>query len=267
MAKKKAKMRRATVAKQPMRYKKDFLDQVIARVDFAAPLGITPTGPPAEVVTAAKARFPVAEHKKLLLKTVHLGPNATEERREDKHEWWYHSKDRKKLIKIADGMLVLEYKRRKYRSFDDLKRGFLPVVRALYAAFDGLQVERLGLRYIDRIELAEGKPTDWKRYLKKDLLAIFNLADDASTVSRALHWLEFNYGDTHLRFQYGMANPDYPAPIRQKVFILDYDAYCTLLLSEEEVEDYLTQLHGRTRAAFEEVILQPLRDKMEPVYG
>ena len=123
----------------------------------------------------------------------------------------------------------------------------------------------MGLRYLDKIELDERNPTDWSRYLRGDLLAIFNLADDRSTVSRALHWIEFNYGDTHLRFQYGMANPDYPAPIRQKVFMLDYDGYCTLPLNKDEVGEYLSRLHEKTRAAFEEVLRSPLRRKMEPV--
>lgn len=270
MAKTKAKATTARTTRLPTRYKKDFLDQVIARIDFAAPLGVTPGGPPNSVVKAAKEGFPVAEHKKLMIKTVHMKPTATpavtEEHRE-KHEWWYHSKDRQKLLKIADNTLVLEYKRRKYRSFNGLQRDFLPVVHSLYDAFNDLQVQRLGLRYIDKIELDEKGPTDWRRYLRGDLLTIFNLADDRATVSRALHSLEFNYGDTHLRFQYGMANPDYPAPIRQKIFMLDYDGYCTLLLNKDEVGDYLTRLHEKIRAAFEEVIQNPLRRRMEPVYA
>lgn len=269
MAKKKAKATTARATRWPTRYKKDFLDQVIARIDFAAPLGITPGGPPNSVVKAAKQSFPVAEQKKFLMKTIHLKPTATpavtEEHREEKHEWWYHSKDRQKLFKIADNTLVLEYKRRKYRSFGGLQKDFLPVVHSLYDAFGDLQVQRLGLRYIDKIELDEKNPTEWSRYLRDDLLAIFNLADDRARVSRALHWLEFNYGDTHLRFQYGMANPDYPAPIRQKVFTLDYDGYCTLLLNKDEIGDYLTRLHEKIRTAFEKVIRNPLRQKMEPV--
>lgn len=244
------------------RYEKDFLDQVIVRIDFAAPIEIARSGPPKSVTKAVTKAFPVPEPKKLVIQNVQVSPKETQVTSEEKHEWWYHSNDRRKLIRVTDASLTLEYKRGKHKDFDALCRDFLPVVNAMYDAFDGLQVRRLGLRYVNKIEITEGTPTEWGKYLDADLLAAFGLADDKKTVSRTMHWLEFNYGDTNLRFQYGMPNPDYPAPIRQKLFTLDYDAYCTILLDRDDLDNYLTQLHDKISPAFEQVIKGALRKKM-----
>jgi uncharacterized protein (TIGR04255 family) len=131
-----------------------------------------------------------------------------------------------------------------------------------------LQVKRLGLRYIDSLDFPnENNPIAWHDYLDERLLAIFKIATNPKTISRAFQILEFNYGDYNLRFQYGMPNPDYPAPIRKKAFTLDYDAYCTLLLSQEEIVQYLSTFHQKLKAAFEEIITQKLRDVMERVDG
>ncbi|MCH7592052.1 MAG: TIGR04255 family protein [Planctomycetes bacterium] len=244
------------------RYKKDFLDQVIVRVDFAAPIEIARSGPPRSVTNALAKTFPVPEPKKLVVQSVHVTPTDTERSSLEKHEWWYHSNDRRKLTRITDASLILEYKKGKHKDFAALQKDFLPVVAAMYDEFDGLQMRRLGLRYINKIEIAEGAPTEWRKYLDDDLLAVFGLADDKRTISRAMHWLEFNYGDTYLRFQYGMPNPDYPAPVRQKIFTLDYDAYCTLLLDKGDLANYLTRLHDKISPAFEQVIKAALRKRM-----
>lgn len=268
MARKKTTSTRASGTTKPKkRYKKDFLDQVIVRADFAAPLEIARSGPPKSVTKVVSKAFPVPELRKLVVRNVRVTKKDTQISSEEKHEWWYHSNDRRKLTRIAESSLSVEYKKGKHRDFETLQKDFLPIVGAMYDAFDGLQVQRLGLRYVDKIEIAEGTPTDWSKYLHKDLLSIFNLSDDKKTISRAMHWLEFNYGDTNLRFQYGMPNPDYPAPIRQKLFTLDYDAYCTLLLDKDDLGNYLTQLHDKISQAFEQVIKDPLRKTMEVIHA
>ena len=267
MAKKRTTRRAAGGNKNVLRYRKDFLDQVIARVDFAGPLGIAPKGPPQALVGVIKRRFPVADHKKLVTKTVHVSQQETQVRQEEAHQWLYFSKDRGKVIKVEESALILQYKKGKYESFTKLQRDFLPVAENLCDALPDVQVKRLGLRYVDKIELSEGQPTEWGRYLDADLLAIFTLADDRATICRVLQWLELNYGDMSLRFQCGMPNPDYPAPIKQKVFMLDYDAFCTLLLTKSEIGPCLTQLHDKTRRAFEDVIKDALRKKMKVVYA
>ena len=64
-----------------------------------------------------------------------------------------------------------------------------------------------------------------------------------------------------------MPNPDYPAPIKQKLFVLDYDAYCNLLLSYSDIEQYITQFHDKIKLSFEQVISDALRKRMGLLNG
>ena len=136
---------------------------------------------------------------------------------------------------------------------------------AALAPFPERQIARLGLRYINQVDIKEGAPTDWAEYLAPELCAIVNLADDVSKVSRAFHVLDFNYGGASLRFQFGISNPDHPAPIRRKSYILDYDVYTNVLLERHEVAEYLSAFHDKVNASFEQVITDKLRGLMGPI--
>ncbi len=110
--------------------------------------------------------------------------------------------------------------------------------------------------------LLKTKPTDWSKYLHSDLLSGFKLADDKTTIARNFNVLEFNYGDMRMRFQYGMPNPDFPAAIKRKQYVLDYDAYCDQLLGKDEIAPQLTKFHNKIKASFEQVITDGLREVM-----
>jgi uncharacterized protein (TIGR04255 family) len=59
-----------------------------------------------------------------------------------------------------------------------------------------------------------------------------------------------------------MHNPDYPALIKQKIFVLDYDAYKTGSLSTEEVNHLIPSLHTKISELFEKSIGDKLRGVM-----
>lgn len=245
------------------RYKRHFLKQVIARIDFGTPLPIA-NGPPRRVVDKLKPNFPRAELERVHERTFALLGAPTLLDPKEKPHWVYSGKDRKKKIGIMENFCTIEYVDASYDSFEVLESEFLSLVHSLFETFDNLQINRLGLRYVNKIDLKEDTdPTDWSKYLKPELLSLFELASDSTTLSRVFHLLEFNYGDTNLRFQSGMVNPDYPAPIRRKEFVLDYDCYCQLLLTESEIAEYLRVFHNRINDAFEEVITDDLRQTME----
>jgi uncharacterized protein (TIGR04255 family) len=242
------------------KYKKNFLKQVIARIDFTPLEGMAPKGPPKSFYEAIKDRFPIPETKEVLARNLRISPEKTEETSEKIREWIYHGKARDKYLALGKAVLAVEYST--YDFFEVLSADFLAAVAALRDAFEDIQVTRLGLRYIDNIEFDEENPTDWSQYLQPNLLAIFNIVPDQKTISRAFQILELNDGETSLRFQFGMPNPDYPAQIRKKVFIMDTDAYCTLMLSHDEITKYLNSFHERINQMFESVITDGLRKKM-----
>ncbi len=98
--------------------------------------------------------------------------------------------------------------------------------------------------------------------MNNKLLSIFNVADDKTKIARAFNNLTLNYDNFKLRFQYGMWNSDFPATIRKKVFILDYDAYDESLWSKDEIIKFLPIFHDKIEQLFEMSIKQALRDKM-----
>jgi len=59
-----------------------------------------------------------------------------------------------------------------------------------------------------------------------------------------------------------MHNPDYPAPIKQKIFVLDLDAFKEGTLSFEEVNDIIPKLHQNIESLFEKAITPSLRGRM-----
>ncbi len=254
-----------TSAKKSSRkkYKKDFLDQVLARVDFASSLSLNSTGPPKKVMSVLKNSFPILEHRIKEDQYIKVTPNHIKPQIDGAHEWLFFSKNRERIINITNDFMYLEFK--KYESYEGLCKHFISVTDALFDSIDNLQIKRLGLRYIDKITIQDKKgPTQWEDYLDEKLLSCFSLTDNPNYISRAFNVLEFKYDDDmNLRFQYGMPNPDYPAAIKRKEFILDHDAYCTLLLEKNELQKKLDRFHDIIIESFESVITDILRKKME----
>jgi uncharacterized protein (TIGR04255 family) len=264
MAKKATNQVAAATPELPGRkkYRRNFLKQVIARIDFVPIEDMEPKGPPKSFYKAIKARFPIPEIKTIHAKTLRIstGAEKSEETSLELREWIYHGNARDKYLAVGRAGLAVEYST--YSSFEVLREDFLAAVVALFEAYGGLQVVRLGLRYINNIELNEENPTSWDKYIRPDLLAIFKIAPDQKTISRAFQILEMTDAEVSLRFQYGMPNPDYPAQIRKKVFVMDTDASCTLILGRDEITRYLNQFHDRINLMFESVITNDLRKKM-----
>ena len=248
--------------KKRRKYKKDFLNKVIARIDFDTLLSIPTDGPAKGIYSIVKERFPITEEKKIMGKELFIGPEQTKERSIERKEWHYFGKNREKHLCVSPDNMFIEYN--KYEYYEMLHDDFLSVSNALFDAYPKLQVKRFGLRYIDNIEIPEGSPTDWSKYLKPELCAIFSLADNRETIARAFHVLEFNYGEDLLRFQFGMFNPDYPASIKKKIYTLDFDMYATKILDKQDIEETLDRYHKKLRLSFEEVITDELRNIMEP---
>jgi len=171
--------------------------------------------------------------------------------------WTYYAKDKKKHTRIEPTDFYIQYD--EYDSFDQLKEDFKLVFDNLVKNYVELNITRIGLRYIDEIEIKGEKDVfDWKNYLNPKLFSDLSLPlkKDRDFISRAFSNLEFNYGDHNLTLKYGMFNPDYPSTIKKKVFILDSDAYKRDNIPNEEVETVLDQLHDRISNLFENRLIK-----------
>jgi uncharacterized protein (TIGR04255 family) len=243
------------------KYKRNFLHKVIARIDFQQIIGIR-NSLSKELSKKALEIFPIEEPKKKLV-GVKFQLSAKEVKREElgeKVEWHYHGRNREKSLCIASDFMYISYSI--YENIEKLSAEFFTILEQLIKSYRDIQVTRTGLRYINNIELNEGNHIEWHRYLNDDLLSIFDVALDKTKISRAFQILELNYGDMNLKFQYGMFNPDFPAPIRKKIFMLDYDAFFQGLQSENEIKDNIIKFNNEIEKLFESCIKDGLREVM-----
>lgn len=241
-------------------YKKNYLKQVIIRIDFLNPIQSLNTEFPIVLGSIIKNFFPIAEPKDVLARELQFTLDKIDTKETKIKEWNFFGKERDKKLTISQNSMVIIFNI--YRTFDDFINPFKSVVDVLFKLFKELQINRVGLRYINNIELSDRFIFNWRNYLNKDLLCIFNIPDDKTKIAKAFHNLEFNYGSYNLRFQYGMHNPDYPSPIKKKTFILDYDAYYEGILTREDIEEKVPIFRKEIKRLFEKSIGEKLRKKM-----
>ena len=243
------------------KYRKPFLQNVITKLDFSSPLSKIGKTLPSELNKVALSTFPISEPREFIAKDLQISPQETKEKIKGGVDWFFHGKEREKTLCISSKFIWIQYAT--YDSFDSLKKDFFPVVETLFDISNDLQVNRFGLRYINSIQLQENNTFDWKEYLDEKLLAIFDIPEDINKIRQAFHALTIKEGDIFLRFQYGMHNPDFPAPIRKKKFVLDYDAYCEGSQDMADIRKNIDTFHDVIENLFEKNIKGKLRKKME----
>lgn len=241
-------------------YKKNHLKSVVARVDFEIPIRELVDTIPPQLHKQALKNFPVPDPGELVTKTIQLTRDSTSTASEGFKNWEYYGIDRKKKTSITKDHMFVEYF--SYESFTDIERDFLSLVQELETLYPEVGVKRIGLRYVNQIQAQGANILDWDEYISPDILGLLGYEIPNALPVRNFHILEFRIGDSNLRFQFGLFNPDYPSPIRQRQFILDFDAY-TLSLSEmREVRMRIEEFHGQIQSLFEHVITDGLRNEL-----
>lgn len=241
-------------------YKQNMLTEVIARIDLVSPLPSLASELPKDVSKAALAHFPIDEPKPAFTQEVSISAKALATRKQEFTEWNFYGRNREKRLTIRPKAFFVVYNR--YESYENLCDEFLDIVNSFFGCFDQAQPSRLGLRYINQLDVLGASPLDWQDYVSEDLLGLFSYTVEEAVPSRILHNIEFVFADFSLRFQFGVHNPDYPAAIRRRAFILDYDAYFKGLLEWQNIQDCLDKYHGAIQNMFERNIKSKLREAM-----
>jgi uncharacterized protein (TIGR04255 family) len=176
-------------------------------------------------------------------------------------EWNFFGGNREKQLKITPEFFFITYN--KYEKYETLRDEFSEISKIYFENYSDAVPNRLGLRYINQIEIKENNPFDWTKYINQNLLGLISLKYPNSDPTRIFHNYEMLCDNNYkLRFQYGIYNPDYPAVIKQKTFILDYDAYFEGPISSAEVNQYIDTYHNKIQELFEQNITPELRAKM-----
>ena len=239
-------------------YQKNFLTHVLFRIDFLNPIKEFGNGIPVKLKKIILSCFPIEEPISSIGAELQLNQNLKESKINEiiHKEWNFYSKDKNKKLQVTKDYFFVEYFM--YDNFEEFKLSFLPSIEAMFANIKDFNIKRVGLRYIDNINI-DGDIFDWGKYIHEDLLSILKIKDQ-NNISRAIGMYEKNYPNYNVRFQYGMHNPDYPSSIRKKIFMMDTDVYFQGLIQDQKtLEDLLPDFHSCAKEIFEDSILEDLR--------
>lgn len=253
-----------------MPYKKHFLTNVILRVDFVSPEETIKQTLLPDVKNTCVSYFPIPEERKVETQQVLVNNQPSMQNtvisKENLIEWHFFGTEREKELCITHQCMFVDFK--EYKTYDDFKAQYFDILEKLMSSYPTLKINRVGLRYIDKIVLQGDKNarkswgTYWNRYLNSNLVQGLSFADDDNSISRNMGSLEMNYGDHMLRFQYGVYNEDYPAPNKKNEFVLDTDIFSTGIFGIDEIQEMTDKFHAKAKDWFEKSIKAPLREKM-----
>jgi uncharacterized protein (TIGR04255 family) len=242
-------------------YKRNFLKQVVARIDLAVPIENTGTKLKPSFIRGVLKDFPIDEPREIIGHELQLSAKETTAKKHLSKDWVFYSKNRDKRLCIRENFAYIEIKDFKYDKYENFFSSFKLLLDTLYGNYD-IVVNRFGLRYVNEMSVDKPKENrfEWGDYINNKYLTMFDVPKNKTDISRAIQLLEMNYGETKFRFQCGMPNPDYPAKIVKKMFLLDYDCYITGLLEKDAIEKCFYDFHSIIQKYFEESIKDKMRD-------
>ena len=241
-------------------YRDTYLKDVILRVDFAAPSQKLEKKIPAKLTKAATKRFPISDIQTVHSQEFQVSPTGLSANAREEVQHIFYGKEREKNIVIAQQHMVMA--NQAYSSFEDLTADFFSIFDVLSGVDQEIVANRIGLRYINVIEFPDGDPLDWSDYICESLLGVVGFNGRKSNLSRVFHVVEYNFGEIYLKCQFGIANPDYPALIKRRQFILDIDAYSAGAYEHNEIARVVADAHALIQEFFEASIKDPVRKLM-----
>ena len=246
---------------EDIRYEEPFLKDVIFRLDYGNRLDAFNQSLPPKLASTALKHFPISEPQKGQAQQFTVSPGAIQAKTEEMTNWIYHGKTREKTLNVTSDSLVIT--NRKYQKFEGFREDTDTITAVLFESQKDLVIARLGLRYINILDVPGNNPLDWSDYVDEKMLGIINTHKNQGHLSRVFHIVEFNYGDLYAKFQFGIPNPDYPALIKRKQFILDIDAYVQGALTKEDVLESTYTAHEKIQELFESSIHDSTRQLMK----
>lgn len=243
------------------RYQKPFIKEAIIRVDFSPENQVTDGFVEGDFAAANRNRYPNVEPRVQVGQEFLFGPDGMSQKKVETREWQLFGPERDRRILLGNAALVVSVTA--YTRWPDLKSDFIRALDALAAHFPKAQVTRLGVRYINFVSIKEPNPFDWEGWIDARLTSALTFPVDPKRTTRSMHVLELEYPeDVRLKYQFGVPNPDYPAPVKQKHFVMDMDASASRILDTGEVKGLLEPMHDSIKALFEASIGDNLRAKM-----
>lgn len=245
-------------------YKKNFITNVIFRIDFPKILNLTEQKPPSKLQEIISEKFPILDESiRSEIKTKIMKNSTFDIKGTSKKSWNFSNREKTKKVSIDPEFLIIEYL--KYENFTE----FFKTIKFIFENFINLYnirlINRLGLRYINQIKLEMGNPLNWNNLIDASLFSVsknFVKTNYRNNISRSMHFLGINEEEYNLIFQFGMHNSEYPSPMNRKEFILDYDCMSKEEIDVIEVLNKVEKFNKIIYEWFESSIMNKLREEM-----
>lgn len=242
-------------------YKNTPIKRVILKIDFLNTVKEVNESLPKSLLDVIKKSFPIVEPRQVLGREIQISNTSVTENSTNVKEWLFHTEGRNATLIIKEDYFAIQINN--YISFEKVSEVLKEIKNVFFTTFKELVSRRIGLRYINEIDIKEPNPLDWSKYINPSLISNLTATPDQQNIIRSFNNLELKYNDILLKFQYGIINPDYPAIIKKKNYILDLDASFSGMLQQFEIDDYLSKLHEIIQKQFEYSITEELRNYFE----
>lgn len=238
-------------------YKKNFVNKVVARIEFATPTQLFTSESLSEVVTEIKKRFPISEQARGSQHEIKISNAGIEPKITEFPEWIFNSFDRTKILKVNQNFIEVVLS--KYDSEVDFKADLILPISHLLKINPNITIKRTGIRFINIFDFPMNTFQDSQKYFSNSITGQFTGMEEINFCSRAFMINEFVKDDLKLRVQSGFFNPDYPAIIKRNQFVIDIDAYMDFPHLINNTEQYFIKLHDAIEMKFESLITENMR--------
>jgi len=235
-------------------YKSNKLSKVIFRLDFEKiELGSLEKFNNTEL----KKAFPTYGQKKVTEGNieVNLKDGKVIQKNSEFAAYSFENDKKNKRFEVCEKYIFLEYD--KYSNFKEVLNDAKSIIERFIVLFEVKTINRMGLRYINEVNLNEKNALDWKKYINNDLMGNINfIKGNSKKISRSMGQIVFREEEGDLTFNFGIFNKQYPNEVVTKEFILDYDCYSRLPfeVSEENILNKLEKYHSYIGMLFESSI-------------
>jgi uncharacterized protein (TIGR04255 family) len=241
-------------------YKKSYLTEVVARIDFATPITGFEKTLSSKLVKKISKHFPIIEPVETVGHQFQIGDGDIKKTEMHAKQWNFFGKEREKQLVISNNFVFARYTI--YSKYEALNDEFREAINAIDQEQPGAVAQRIGLRYINNFEIEGIKITEWDRLISGKLLGTLTFFENTAHLTRLFHIAELKFDDIDVRFQFGFPNQDYPAIIKRPIFVIDIDAYAQVTHAITESLQYMDDAHGHIQKLFENSITDELRSKM-----
>lgn len=241
-----------------MIYKKNFLSNVIFRIDFPVIKELAeklPAGLKDEILKDYPKLDPIEQ---VGIHIENKGGDFKAEK-ETKITWKFKSKYEKLFVEIDPEYLAVISQ--EYSNYPNFRKKIENITKKFFSIYPDIKINRLGLRYINEIIMENEKDFfNWGKYINANLVKNIDFITDKQSIRRTMQKMELACNEEiMLRFICGIFNKTYPGQVVKKEFILDYDCYTKVSFDKEKLFERLDKFNKILSDYFEKSITENFR--------